>query len=371
MAFVTPDIFLSKLANDFICIKNENDDFYEFVEKKLKGEYINELNIFFNAISYPSLQNEIKEVERNIDGIISIVKSYEQGKISIATTEFEKIISKYLSLLENKKIPIDKDTVFYRSRKIETNDIQNRDELFHLPFYKKRKSGNYRFSISGYPCLYVSNCSFLNWIELDKPDLSKIACSKLEYTANDPGLIFDFSLDIFNSTNIHKEISISSTIIEKYIQLIPLYFILFCRTKESAQPFEPEYIFPQLLTDYVKNKYAFSKDIIGFKYPSTKLNDKEFKFYNFIFFTNQVSIKATAKLKYCEFLSDNFMISNGIPFNYCNTFGNAKNTLKKDYKSVKIKVSENYFTDYKKSIFYKMEILLDHFKVEKINCILT
>lgn len=64
--------------------------------------------------------------------------------------------------------------------KKKTSDIQNNpDELFHIPLTKKAFTSNERFSLAGFPSLYLSSMLPLAWQECGYP--KKYYYSEFQY----------------------------------------------------------------------------------------------------------------------------------------------------------------------------------------------
>ena len=81
---------------------------------------------------------------------------------------------------------------FYRIR-VGNKGNYSRKDLFHIPMSKRELIRSYRYSISGYPCLYLANYFELSWFECGMP--KKFNFSKFKFNPRDklPLRLIDFS----------------------------------------------------------------------------------------------------------------------------------------------------------------------------------
>jgi hypothetical protein len=163
-----------------------------------------------------------------------------------------------------------KDETFYRMR-ISKNELHEKCELFHLPYTKRELVKSYRFSIQGFPCLYLGTSLDVCWKEIgrDKPD-GKVYASRFE---NDEPLVF-IDLTIPN-------IDSDSEMYDAYQFLVtyPFYLASLTKVEFPESPFKPEYIIPQLLLQYVKAEERLD----GIIYSSTKDNEhKNDRYHNIV-----------------------------------------------------------------------------------------
>lgn len=53
-------------------------------------------------------------------------------------------------------------------------------EMFHIPFEKRTEVVNYRYSITGYPYLYIGNTILSCWEEMHTPALDDFVVSRIQ-----------------------------------------------------------------------------------------------------------------------------------------------------------------------------------------------
>lgn len=117
----------------------------------------------------------LEELEQRHQLIMDALRSFLRGDVISCYESIYKKLFEW-SNTSVKNIPyktFKAKQPFYRMRANDTNNLYSKEEMFHLPFKLNHKVGNQRFSLSGYPCLYLGTSSYVCWEELDKPDLWK------------------------------------------------------------------------------------------------------------------------------------------------------------------------------------------------------
>ncbi|SEW20174.1 hypothetical protein [[Clostridium] fimetarium] len=147
----------------------------------------------FNAIQEEKINKNLAEIcdiaKLNIDSILNIIKYYENADIKTAQKEFDILMSRIKddifigSIDDHVQITTKEHTFWTRFRitpgyqyfrvrpsEYESYTIsQNADELFHIPLSKRAYSNNERFSLAGFPSLYLSTMLPLAWQECGYP----------------------------------------------------------------------------------------------------------------------------------------------------------------------------------------------------------
>ena len=207
---------------------------------------------------------------------------------------------------------IPNDTIFYRYRNKKNIKCQEQD-FYHIPFSMRYAVSTQRYSFPGLPCLYLGSSKKVCLLE-SKTELKNIAIASINYTSKKNNKIFDL-------TNIFLKIinNQDSLCTSEWLRCIPLYLI--CSTyidyEKLNVSFKQEYIFPQLLLEYIINESTLSENsVIGLKYFSVHTDiwkailDKNEKYLNTI--CNYV-FPATNKKdgsNYCERLNKDFKVVN-------------------------------------------------------------
>ena len=245
------------------------------------------------------IRDNIKYIYENAMGCI---EAYFHGRFDISreiifNTFFDENNSKRILL---KYDSIHTNTLFFRMRSNETYELYTQLEMFHIPFEKRSLTTNQRYSISGYPCLYLGNSVYGCWEELNRPDVEMCNIVALENVGQ---------LEVI-------DLSLSNKYTEEFIEadLYNMVLSLICslKTSDKTSPFKPEYIIPQILLNCMIRKNDKSNKFYcdGIKYTSSLYDSKRCIFDDIRLFDNYViPIKRSKEKGYCDELSSLFTIS--------------------------------------------------------------
>lgn len=194
----------------------------------------------------------------------------------------------------------------YRLR--EKGGVADFGDLFHVPFESRHKVGSARYSIPGYPTLYLSNSIFLAYKELGEPRYENLYVSKFLHTKQ------------FNRTETLLDLTskpLWSTPECKFKFLARWVLIMACSIEVGFpdSPFKPEYILSQILFQWVKNNINIGghRKGIGVTYSSTKIVDDRVGVYGH-FYNTAIAIHSSNKEGYCSMLSKQFCMTKPISF---------------------------------------------------------
>lgn len=289
------------------------DKFYKDVCELLP--YRKDKNLGFRKRLNKALQNYIQivsdnKLDDNVQKSISeiceklntIVSNSLKGWQSTAYIQLQNLIYGKKGLaskinLANMIITIEVDSDFYRVRQLPSIYEIEAKELFHIPLSKRGIVKTQRYSIPGYPCLYLGKSIYGCWEEMRRPPMHTCAVSRFQNRAE---LNFiDFSLPSKNKLELPE-----------YQKLIPLIIACMIPVANDSDTFKPEYIIPQLIFEwFLKNRNLYGKTIHGIAYTSTHLNDEFFfphdKFINYAIPVFDINEKHT----YCKELSSIFQLT--------------------------------------------------------------
>lgn len=215
------------------------------------SEYLKELDE--KKIKYSS---EIKyEINSNLKLITNAVNKYLSGDLRGALHYAEKVLDK----LKEKIIDIDAETYFFRARATSAYHVLDREKMFHIPFDKRYLIGNQRYSMSGIPCLYLGQSTYICWEELGRPN--PYSCNFIGVKSMDSFKVLDMTLFSRNEGNM--------------LSVIPIIIscCLFSQRRNSI--FKQEYVLPQLIMQML---IIQNKNVIGIKYHSSHLFYSAFPF---------------------------------------------------------------------------------------------
>lgn len=154
-----------------------------------------------------------------------------------------------------------KSNYMYRVRK--GRDFVERKELFHTPYELRTLCGSYRFSILGYPSLYLAGSLETALKETNVKDVSEFSCSCF-HSVKELRFI-DLSLPNRNLV-FWEQYSL--------VLFYPLIVACALKVKDSERPFKPEYVIPQLLTQVVR---LHGTGFDGVSYTSTKYDAPDYR----------------------------------------------------------------------------------------------
>lgn len=216
-----------------------------------------------NRTTYDSIVSNVKSISNAIN--LAVTSVYE-GKPADAFNKIQSVVPGFLKLVQ--QVPV--RSSFYRMRSVVNTDKStlSHKDMFHIPFGKRGIVSTQRYSIPGYPCLYLSEKIFGCWKELGQPNLDSCMISRL---TNERELsVWDLRIPDKSKWN-------DSTIFERNCSLFPLVIACMFRVKEANAVFKPEYIIPQLLLQVILD----NKSIDGIVYTSVH-NTTDFKFPDFV-----------------------------------------------------------------------------------------
>ncbi len=303
-------------------------DFYtklrELMPLKYKKEDGDFKCVLSNALSkYHSLLEEYKTkltsnmddvipiVDKSIETINQCVKSYYEGMYSHAYSLLDQILSD--PIYEVGIRTIDEGETFYRARIFDTTGRKTREEMFHIPLDKRGIVKTQRYSAPGYPCLYLGTHINACWVELREPRFDDMMVSRFSVKNRFP------VLDLRMPTEKDFEQGCSECILKK----LPLIISASVCVLNPDDPFKPEYIIPQLITEYIitQNRVKYDKNErtkfeynLGVYYTSTHINnDLEFPEYTFNNLALPV-VEVDTDEPYCHLLASCFEFT--VPTSY-------------------------------------------------------
>ncbi len=298
---------VQRLENVFVVLRELINNGVEFFVKPKIGSKDSK-NI---VISFDSVQ---EKVEYNINTIIDVVKSYMRGDIHQCINDFKEWCKDSADFTTTQ---IRHNDVYFRIRlKDNSRKTFDRKDLFHVPFDKRGTVSTKRYSIPGYPCLYLGRSIYVCWEELKRPALSDFATSAFKAMENI--LLLDLRLK--------KEMQ-SSDECEKYLMMLPVIIACSLFVTNEDDNFKPEYIIPQLLlhvivknnqNEQVEMQNDEGNRVSGIIYTSTAIsNDLGFVNVNnpSTFYLADCAVLPTVipddirGIKFCSFLTQEFSVT--------------------------------------------------------------
>lgn len=289
--------------------KKWDGEFFPGFVKRLFDEYIEAIerlpddSCYINVSEFGEENVNINDIKRNIpkiqiicDSLNDVIKQYYNGKPYNAYKVFENIMKDIRPWLNIMKKSGDitnifgKDTLkLYRAR-VETKENISREDIFHIPLELRMKSSSYRYSIPGYPCIYLSTSAYACWEELGRPDLDTLIVSQfsLNRTSNQLSIhVVDFGMSPqYLSYLLKDERLYGEHYIINYFVFWPLLALCSIIVAHRENPLKPEYIIPQLMLQWIRNEFEQSNELYGIRYFSCCNNQyrpESFMHYNYVF----------------------------------------------------------------------------------------
>lgn len=338
------DAEFKNILNDeqlFLPIRWDGVSFSDTLEK-LFNRYIKRLETFSvhneQGYSCSKIRIDIEKIKQITGLLIKTITHYLDGFPSKSFDAFEKA----MRLLSQTPLQVYQKSVFevfddpnsynlnlFRAVKVGDNRPYPRSRVFHTPYNLRSKVSTSRYSIAGYPSLYLGTslelcCKEIN-VEPNK-ELTIASSFKLErsieYT-NTNVRVIELSIkpqDFLNLQNnreiyrriISRDLTENRSVREAFFLWYPLIAACsFIRTNKS-DPFAAEYIIPQLLMQWVRSEisqpgYGDYNQLIGIRYfscASVRASDIGF---NYVFPTSGQQL--SSKLPYCSVLSRAFRLT--------------------------------------------------------------
>ena len=281
--FETYNDRLNKLKNEDL--EGVNQMMHTFIER------VSDLKVSFD------LRRDVAAVE---EMILSTMVQYFKGLPSEAVSEFEKrMLANNLHLFQLIPQLGISNLDYFRVRKDRGEAINSGKDLFHVPFECRIYCGSYRYSIPGYPSLYLAK---------------KLDIAKLETAITDSE---SFYASCFHANKELRFIDLAltesfETIWERYSLLVFYPLIMACglKVRNPEASFKPEYVLPQVMAQ-VFRLHEIPGTFDGFTYISTKVAKPDYMDMNMRNFV--LWIKGAEEEKgYSKSLADLFTVSGPI-----------------------------------------------------------
>jgi len=168
---------------------------------------------------------------------------------------------------------------FFRVRAVdyESSSIQkNADELFHIPLSKRAYSNNERFSLVGFPSLYLSTMLPLALQEYGNPQKYYYSEYQYKYSIdlnlgkrvleNELKFLLLYSpneIAIWGMAVKYNNFALWFEVVKRYLKTYPLILACSFVNQSGKVPFKQEYIIPQMLMQWVQRN---SSKVQGIEY---------------------------------------------------------------------------------------------------------
>jgi hypothetical protein len=299
----------------------------------------------FDELNKQTIGNVNLETDRDyfIDSLETLIyhlsNAFEAYFANSPTQAYEALVQGLnLPLVQNtltgsKRLMVKRGTDFYRIRSMNRESIRGKklnpvtiEELFHIPFELRRFITTQRYSMPGFPCLYLGstlNVAYHEVIEFEKAKRGKKMKPKLIPYAvrlNNTYRLSCFDLspipvrNYLNEAKKNIEMSRRMSLISKinhYGLIWPLisscYYQIAYKNKKGTN-FKAEYVIPQLMLQWFQDT---NNEVDGIRYLSVNMSHqcdrKDIIGYNFVF-----PVKAILEKGHCPILKHSFNITEPI-----------------------------------------------------------
>lgn len=259
----------SFICTDFFSLpkkRNNSKDFKEYVFKILdeflqKLHDLNETDCEFEDCIKKPISNIITTQEHLVGCIKETIENYYNGKPSYAFISLTKGLKSDKKNLEE-EMYLYRFINYHNFYRIRTEgSIHSSLEFFHIPFHLRGKVKSQRFSIPGFPSLYIGTTLHVCWEELNRPKFDTFQAVRLQNVEH---------FRVLNLVPPHKKYP---NRLYNYLMSWPIIFTSSIKVNYPDDSFKPEYIVPQLLLQWIRNK----TNIDGIMYQTTHLNSENSK----------------------------------------------------------------------------------------------
>lgn len=283
-------IYQTLLKYDFDLFRGEKN-IAEYMEDHLNHFYedivdaTNGNNEFLGDEFIELLKQELNKLRDICTEIPAIINAFDNGHIKNAYSRSEVLFDRAKSVFLARVAHSGYGGNFFRIRPGDfritdpADSKKQKAELFHIKKSMRNRIGAYRYSVAGYPCLYLSSDIELAWFECGMPkqfsfcqmhlsDEEEFALSLIDFSYRPLDLLSSVTTWLLNARRQNKDQSkilpIYNVLI-KYIITYPFAAACSVKVKNRGNKFVEEYIFPQLLMHWIRE----SEDIDGVRYKSS------------------------------------------------------------------------------------------------------
>lgn len=266
--FETNELLKRLINYSFNNLYRKDKNVSAFLEEHF-SEYIDDIreglsgkNELLDKNLLDDLTNNCGKISNLSENIIETIQTFENGHIKQAYEKGYKLFDDNKDLFSIKEFDDQTMHCFARVRPDSVN-INVKREMFHIPQNKSELIGAYRYSVAGYPCLYLASDLELSWYESNMP--KKFSYCFMKVAENEKIQVINFIerpmeflsgmiTNLFNAKEKKEEliVSVIRNQIKNYILLYPLVASCSLIVKNRGEKYIPEYIMPQLLIQWIR-----------------------------------------------------------------------------------------------------------------------
>lgn len=260
----------------------DGEDLLAFI-RQYKGEYMSDFTELlingpirgYSDSIYQRIAEQKDCIDAAFDTVIEILESVNNSQYSNAENKIDQLLKDVendfcVTNINNFKMF---NPELYRIRSHidrPDNDVCLLD-LFHIPYSKRYLVKNERFSISGQPCLYLATSLNIAWKECGLPSSFYYSKYSFDYKKDEADQ-WKF-LSFINPRDIRNDFLVAPTFenedfavdfICKYLRSFPIIMACSIVSMKKDFPFKPEYVFPQLIMQWIQRNIERIKGVMYF-----------------------------------------------------------------------------------------------------------
>ncbi|MCC5931691.1 MAG: hypothetical protein JJU28_20765 [Cyclobacteriaceae bacterium] len=356
--FKLPIVWKGKYTSYLKAVKNIGEMYIDLVNQIYQSEFEHNGNPIENCT-----KEELLKLTQNV--LVAVVKCLKIYLVEGHPTKAYRSLSNSFTVegkINKKEAPtfsLQFDKLYpkcYRVRK-STENLNHVSEMFHVPFDKRHLIRSNRYSIPGFPTLYLANSVYVAYMELGELDFDNVYISKFIHRS---GVQWSEYPDLFNLRNEYT----SSR--DLFIARWPLIMACSLKTAYPESDFKPEYILPQIILQWTKDRVSIGgnkRRVIGVTYSSSKIpihkNGYIGEFYNIA-----IPVERAYEHGYCPKLTSLFELTK--PISFSEGLNSKIEAEQHDYIESIHDLWNNKF-EYTKTGFAKVETFLNQLPCEILN----
>lgn len=335
--------------NLFLPIRWDGDDFAATL-RRLYNCYLFNFHELKNSGRYSLAEMKalIDKIESINNILVETVNIYLRGFPADAYSSFEKVMmilarypiaiySKSETRPKNFQSLKDDPLCLFRAAQVPDNKPYRRSRIFHTPYNMRSKVGTNRYSIAGYPSLYLGTSLELcckeihvnveqdlilaSEFKLDR-DIEKtqtnirvieLAIKPQDFLSENNDNYNDYDTGSRTGSRLWTYIH-TPAVRYAYLLWYPLIAACSYIRINKNDPFAAEYIIPQLLMQWIRSQFVAAapdgskyNELIGIRYFSCASERASDMGFNYVFPTSGDS--KSSEFPYCKVLTDSFLLT--------------------------------------------------------------
>lgn len=349
-----------------IPLKPVNGERVETLLERIYSDYLTRLFALSEAdrVKITNWKLFCSEQKNICDAIVSTVSFMSQGMHSKAYSTLTPVLNK-LSKWDAvyNYVP---HTQLFRMRKFPESSRKyvKAEDLFHIPFDKRDIIKTQRFSAPGYPCLYLGTSIYGCWEEMGRPLFDLCMTSRFELRKE---RLYLFHL-VFPEPCYFE--------IDETLLKVPLILACMVDVENKAAVFKPEYIIPQLVTEWVittrcleDNENRSAQKYDGIMYSSVHSGEEIFNYPIGLMQNLCLPAFDASSPSFCKVLSEMFQLTEPTCYEYevlnrNKTIHEKTQERIKEYEHTKIIIQSDtsISEESKKESFQKMDKEINYYR---------